>query len=239
MVSEQQQKRTRLLPTMLHYSNRRYARIQVVQNWVSNLKRPQSKLFLPVYQPPLSYNSTDFDINTFVSKSHGDECKHFMRFTKEEIEDILPYLRLDLIEWTNRYNPHPMTAFCLLLYRLSYPRRLADQQRIFGRSRAWLSSVFNDIIQHLVVRYRHLLFWDQSRLNLPKLQEYASVIESVCGIPRIWAFVDGTIRLIARPGIVSQQPFYLGYKKCHGFKYQAISTLTGLYPLLLAHMKLL
>ena len=98
MLPTQQQKRTMALPIMLHYSNRRRVRIQAVQNWVSSLKKPESKLFPGPYQPPLSYIPTEFNIDDFISDTHGDECEHFMRFTRAEIEDILPFLRLDLIQ---------------------------------------------------------------------------------------------------------------------------------------------
>ncbi|KAK9364859.1 hypothetical protein V1509DRAFT_634941 [Lipomyces kononenkoae] len=50
---------------------------------------------------------------------------------------ILPYVRLDLVQWSGRYLPPPLTAFCVLLRRLAYPERWASMMNDFGRSRSY------------------------------------------------------------------------------------------------------
>lgn len=45
--------------------------------------------------------------------------------------------------------------------------------------------------------------------------------------PGIWGFIDGTFREICRP-TKDQRTFYSGYKKTHGFKFQALVTPDGL-----------
>jgi hypothetical protein len=157
-----------------------------------------------------------------------DWCHEFLRFSRQEIRFILPFIRLDLCAYRFRYNPSPETAFCLLLYKLSWPHRLKDTLNLFGRSRAWQSSVFNDTMLHLVSRYRDMLYWDHERLNLETLRRYALAIERYSTYPNIWGFIDGTIRPMCRPGIIEQRFWYTGYKKLFGFKFQGISTPDGL-----------
>ena len=54
--------------------------------------------------------------------------------------------------------------------------------------------MFNDVITHLVLRFRDMLYWDSRRLTYPKLMEYAEAIRRAGGIDGIWGFIDGTVR---------------------------------------------
>ncbi len=69
------------------------------------------------------------------------------------------------------------------------------------------------------------------------LKYYAEAVKTRCFTPGIWAFIDGTIRPMCRPGEVGsevhQQDYYIGYKKYHGFKYQGILTPDGLLSCLI------
>ena len=81
---------------------------------------------------------------------------------------------------------------------------------------------------HLVKRFENLMFWDTNRLTLAKIEQFSQAIEAKCGKPGIWGFVDGTIRGMCRPGTIKQRPWYTGYKKLHGFKFQAVTGPDGL-----------
>src|SRR5438034_11007193 len=94
------------------------------------------------------------------------------RFTKDEIRIIIPYLDLDFITWHCRVKPPPETAFCILLARLSYPRKEAALAALFGRSASWISIVFLDILQHLQRRYHRIIHW-HPLLTHAKIQFYA------------------------------------------------------------------
>jgi hypothetical protein len=63
----------------------------------------------------LEYPPNGFDLESRTD----DWCIEFLRFSKSEIREIIPYLRLDLCPWRNRYNATPEVAFYLLLYKLS------------------------------------------------------------------------------------------------------------------------
>jgi len=98
-------------------------------------------------------------MSDFVLDNYTDDwCSEYLCFSRQNIHDIIPFLRLDLCTYRNRYHPSPEAAFCLVLYKLSWPHRLKDSLDLFGRSQAWQSSVFNDTIQHLVVRYQDMLY---------------------------------------------------------------------------------
>jgi hypothetical protein len=160
-----------------------------------------------------------------------EQARRFFRFTKTEIHALVPHLHLDQIRFRNRYTAIPEEALCLVLYRLSWPHRYVNTIHLFGHWHPWISTVFNDTIKHLAERYRQLLYWDHDRLTLDKTEEYASAVEAVCGVPNIYGFIDGTIRPICRPSTVPQRPFYTGFKKVHGFKFQGISYPDGILTL--------
>lgn len=178
------------------------------------------------YVPPIRYSyKAVWSIN---GMGWNDiECKEFLRFTQEEIIRILAVLDLKDVKWRNRYRATPEEALCLVLYRLSYPTRYKDCLILFGKSRSWISTIFNDMVLLLVARFQEKLEWDSERLTLDKLRDYAGTIERACGVQGIWGFIDGTHRGIARPTI-DQQDYYSGAKKEHGLRYQGIVTPDGL-----------
>jgi hypothetical protein len=116
----------------------------------------------------LIYQPSGFNLDDYTD----DWCIEFLRFSQEEIREIIPFLRLDLITWRNRYSATPEVAFCLLLYKLSWPHRLKDSLYIFGRSISWQSSIYLDILRYLVARYWNMLFWDYERLSINTIQSY-------------------------------------------------------------------
>src|SRR2546421_523068 len=74
--------------------------------------------------------------------------QHHFRLPKEEIRRLVPLLGLEGVEWRagrgGMWGVNPEKAFCVLLARLSFPGRWSICVDIFGRSRGWLSTVFND-----------------------------------------------------------------------------------------------
>ncbi|KAK9427380.1 hypothetical protein V1505DRAFT_380370 [Lipomyces doorenjongii] len=107
----------------------------------------------------MAYSRIPFDFDGI-----DDEDAIFrFRFSKEHIRMILPYLRLDLVQWSGRY-------------RLRLRRHFGSMMSDFGRSRSYLCSVTRDVVLYLIHRYRAKLEWDSrqltttalSRLRLPK-----------------------------------------------------------------------
>ena len=138
-------------------------------------------------------------------------------------------LDVSTIAWRNRYAPSRELAVALLAARQAYPERLAEMDRFFGRSSSYLSSVYNDLIQHLVRQFPAILAFH------PRLHEYERLLgfyeaiqrRSRMETGRVWGFIEGTFCPTCRP-TVNQQWHYSGHKKQHSFKFQAIVTLDGL-----------
>jgi hypothetical protein len=97
---------------------------------------------------------------------------------------------------------------------------------MFGRGTSWEEGVFNDTVVYLHARFEQLLQWDCVRLTPGRLQEYCEHL-NVPG-QRCFGFIDGTQRIICRPGTLPQRTWYSGYKKCHGIKFQGVTTPDGL-----------
>lgn len=201
------------------------ARRRLLQRRLQGIRRREERARNRVqpYRIPLPYTRFQFNLALW------DDAwiKQRTRMTREEIFTILPYLRLEEITWSSRYNPSIEKAFVILLYLLSWPLRLCDIMEQLGCSRSQLSSIFNDICLHLWRTFKQILLWNHHRLTLRELQEYRDAITQHSGGDRVWGWIDGTIIKIARPS-EDQRASYSGYKKAHGFKFQAIMTPDGL-----------
>ena len=178
---------------------------------------PRHQIILPYIQN-LSWQLTDWEDEWIVQR---------VRFTRQEIYEILPYLRLDLIQWTNKYNPSPEKALCILLCRLAWPGRLKDLIQHFGCSGSQLSSIFNDVADHLFHYFRKKLFFDEARLTPQKMLDYAQIINQCGGGDEVWGWIDGTVTRTCRPG-ENQRLMYNSHKHYHGFKFQAVMTPDGI-----------
>ncbi|RPA77541.1 hypothetical protein BJ508DRAFT_199898, partial [Ascobolus immersus RN42] len=154
------------------------------------------------------------------------DCLEYLRFTRDEINQILACVQLPT-KFRFRYRATPEMALCVFLYRMAHPHRLKDCMKVFGKSRSWISAVFNDVALFLVSKYEDQLLWDAKRLDLGQLRKYADAIEDKSGARNIWGFIDGTHRGIGRP-VVNQEDYYAGAKKEHGIRYQGIVTPDGL-----------
>ncbi|DBA04248.1 TPA: hypothetical protein N0F65_009483 [Lagenidium giganteum] len=79
--------------------------------------------------------------------------------------------------------------------RLAYPNRLADLERLFGRSQAALSVITNAVLTHIYDRWHHLLRLDRHRLTEENCLQFASAIQRK-GAPLncCIGFIDGTLR---------------------------------------------
>lgn len=140
--------------------------------------------------------------------------------------ELLVHFELNTIIYRDRRSPSEELAFAILLQRLSFPHRIRDLEVFFGMAYGPISSIFNDVLQHIYKRYKTMLDWHPS-LTHERCSQYAAIFEQQGGIPGCWACVDGTFRAFCRP-IRNQRIYYSGYKKKHGFKYQGIVTPDGL-----------
>ncbi|KAE8976455.1 hypothetical protein PF005_g25832 [Phytophthora fragariae] len=121
-------------------------------------------------------------------------------------------------------------ALTVMLYRLSYPRRLHDMMGKFGRSTSALSRIFLRMNQ----RYEDTMYFNL-KLVQARIHDYCSAIERKSSAQGIFAFPDGTKIPICRPsprrGHRSenlQRQVYSGHKRVHCLLFQGLSTPDGL-----------
>jgi AraC-like DNA-binding protein len=175
------------------------------------------------YAPPLPYIRFQWTL----AMMSEEWIKKRMIFTTAELDRILPLLHLQDVQWSYGYRPSPQKALCIFLARLSWPLRLHDMVDWFGCSRSQLSTIFNDVAIFLFQRFRNKLFFDRRRLTQRRMEWFSRAIERQGGGDRVWGWIDGTINRICRP-TDDQREYYSGYKKAHGYKYQAVMTPDGI-----------
>ncbi|CAB1108116.1 unnamed protein product [Ectocarpus sp. CCAP 1310/34] len=106
-------------------------------------------------------------------------------------------------------------ALCVLLYRLAFPCRLKDMRLVLGLSESCICETFN-----------WMLHFNGLQVGLRTFAE--AVYNKGCPLTHCWAFIDGTVRGIARP-IRNERFFYNGYKRKHAIKFQGVVTPDGLF----------
>ena len=91
-----------------------------------------------------------------------------------------------------------LCALTILLYRLAYPCTLKHVRLVFGLSPSRISETFNFMLHWVHCKWGFLLKLDIDRIVhlLPELAE--AVHASGAPMTRVWGFVDGTVRSVAR-----------------------------------------
>ena len=165
-----------------------------------------------------------------LDKMCDDECKAEFRFLKNDIYTLIEALRIpEEIKCYNGLKITGTTALCALLKRFAYPCRYLDMISRFGLAVPQLCMITNQMMNFVYDTWSHLLHsFNQEWLSPQNLERYCQVIHNH-GAPlnNCWAFVDGTVRRVCRPGS-NQRVLYNGHKKVHAIKFQAVSTPNGL-----------
>jgi hypothetical protein len=136
----------------------------------------------------------------------------------------------DDIKVENGYRTTYETGFLIVLYRMSYPRRIRpDMEKFFSMRKSKLSAILNTFLTafYKVTRpylSNPALFFDRFHLYAAAIKKKARVR---VGRLQVWGFIDGTIRRICRP-TYNQEMSYSGHKRCHGVKFQSVVTPDGL-----------
>lgn len=98
---------------------------------------------------------------------------------------MIPFLALETATGRSRYRHDVEMAFCILLCWLSFTARLGDLQNFCGIYESHISTVLNDILCHMSVRFGDMLFWDSARMTGQILLEYNAAIENFAGGGRV------------------------------------------------------
>jgi hypothetical protein len=175
----------------------------------------------------------DILINNYTEEN----CYSDLRFKKEHLRYLFIALNIpETIYLDNNAKVKGEKAFLLMLYRMAYPRRIVDMERIFGREYSTLSRIFNHVVYLLDEQHGHLVT-DNLAFFAPRFRDYNRVILAKIAemnngnIPqreRFTAlFVDGTVRQICRPAGNDnvQRAAFCGRKKKHAQNFQGTYTI--------------
>jgi hypothetical protein len=101
--------------------------------------------------------------------------------------------------------------------------------RRFGRNPTELCLIFNKVVDIVYHTHQHCLkSWDQPFLSADHLHNYAlAVHQHGAPLHNCFGFVDGTVRIIARPKYY-QRIMYNGHKRVHSMKFQSVVLPNGL-----------
>jgi hypothetical protein len=115
----------------------------------------------------------------------------------------------------------------VVCYRLSSPTRLIDCVDVFGRSEAWIFTVFNTVTCFLYKRFGSILQWHPQLNSYERLKAFGQAVlnDGGQGDGKIWGFIDGTFIEFCRPtDNEHQRRMYSGYYKGTSMKWQGIAS---------------
>ena len=184
-----------------------------------------------------------YEIPNVQFNPHGYCDKMFrtlFRFERTEMFELLSLLTSrgvvpDVVVTPSRDKAPVAHVMCMMAMKYAWPTRLAQMITVFGRSPSSMS--------RLVKALRVLLYESFSEalrhpplLSAQRCAEYAAVVQRKGGLAGIVGFIDGTVRMIAKPSVL-QGAQYNGKDRVHALKYQALTcpdgiiwNLAGPYP---------
>ena len=181
----------------------------------------------------------------FPSSENGDVAIPF-HFNLDEKEDywIVERLRIarldidrvrrllgipDIVVTKNRDRCPGLWSFCMLLYKLSWPRLMCDLRDVFGGTKQRCGRIVNHVAVFLYKRFGDKMSTlDRERYNDDYILRLCDAGFQKNGVmENIWGFIDATIRPCARP-VRFQKVVYNGKNKVHSIKFQTVVTWDGM-----------
>jgi hypothetical protein len=96
---------------LLRHIVTRQRRRAAIQSWILQNRNIEAIFNRYRHRLVLYYCPRAFDLDSY----DDTYCKEHMQFTKTEIRQFLPYLRLDLVAFRYRCTATPKVALCLVL----------------------------------------------------------------------------------------------------------------------------
>ena len=118
-------------------------------------------------------------------------------------------------------------GFALMLWRLSCRTTLLRDRLAWAISESTICEVFNRMIVVMYVKWSYLVLDLQVDPILAKIF-CGAIKDKGAPMPKCFAFLDGTLRKVARP-VRKQQVLYNGWKRYHALKYQSVETPDGIH----------
>ena len=153
-----------------------------------------------------------------------------IRFAREDIDRVRNLLGIpDIVVTKNRDSCPGLWAFCMVLYKLSWPRRMCDLRDAFGGTKQRCGRIVNCVVIFLYKRFSAKM----STLDRERYTDEYLLHLCECGFKKngvmenIWGFIDATIRPCARP-VRFQKVVYNGKNKVHSIKFQTVVAWDGM-----------
>jgi hypothetical protein len=127
------------------------------------------------------------------------------------------------------YRAEGLEALGLLCARLCSPEDQFSLSTKYARPQSAISEITNETAAYINTTWGHILDWDVHGLVSPDaLCTYATALHAF-GTPMrsVVGFLDCTIQKTCHPH-TNQELLYMGYKKCHGMKFQGVVVPNGL-----------
>ncbi len=153
-----------------------------------------------------------------------------LRFSRLDIDRVRVLLGIpDIVFTKNRDRCPGLWAFCMLLYKLSWPRQMCDLRDLFGGTKQRCGRIVNHVAVFLYRRFGNKLgSLDRERYTDDYILQLCDIGYKKNGImENIWGFIDATIRPCARP-VRFQKVVYNGKNKVHSIKFQTVVTWDGM-----------
>lgn len=152
------------------------------------------------------------------------------RFSRADIDRVRRLLGIpDIVITHNRDRCPGLWAFCMLLYKLSWPRLMCDFRDTFGGTKQRCGRIVNHVAVFLYLRFSaKMSSLDRERYNDDYILRLCEAGFQKNGVmENIWGFIDATIRPCARP-VRFQKVVYNGKNKVHSIKFQTVVTWDGM-----------
>jgi hypothetical protein len=163
-----------------------------------------------------------------VDQLPPEEFRKFFRFSPEHFEQLLTCLQIPNYQDFGNNCPSRKCVLMLLM-RLAYPCRLVNIASAFGVSECYASRVITYTAYAIYNKFGHLLTFMPNKFPPEALQKYVCLLSCTptsyliftlarfitalsnkgCPLPNVFAFVDGTCVLVARP-VRRQEHIYNG-----------------------------
>ena len=153
-----------------------------------------------------------------------------LRLPRHDIDKVRVLLGIpDVVITKNRDRCSGFWSFCMLLYKLSWPRRMSDLRDCFGGTKQRCGRIVNHVAVDLYKRFGAKLrsldrerYTDEYILRLCRDGFQKNAI-----MDNIWGFMDATIRPCARP-VRFQKVVFNGKNHVHSIKFQTVVSWDGM-----------
>jgi nuclease HARBI1 len=179
------------------------------------------------FPPEGGVYETSFDLS---KKDDHWILKHLRIFPRENIARTARVMGIPTwVVSPNRDRCLRDLAFIMLLYKMSFPRRLIDFAEEFGGNGARAMRICNALTIFLYERFRGKME------TLDRLRMSDDYIFWLCRmsqakhhtVPHVWGFIDATVRPCCRP-VYFQEAIYNGKDRVHAIKFQTIVSVDGI-----------